>query len=172
MEQLDTRALRFMPCPERMCSIPLLSCLECRSMPCPALKAEHLEILSSSPFVNRIPVLKPRATESAMYVFRHSDGTLTDAPESFDPEKPSFEELADIDEILCISRVLVKQLRLVPKPREERAAIMKENTRPAEPMPDAPSEASAEAAAPEASDPAPAAAPAEEPTKRRTRSRA
>ena len=58
-----------------------------------------------------------------MYIFRMTSGELRDAPEDFSPDAPDFEQLADVEEVLVIGKVLVKQLRLVAKPREERDRI-------------------------------------------------
>ena len=48
-----------------------------------------------------------------MYIFRMTSGELRDAPEDFSPDAPDFEQLADVEEVLVIGKVLVKQLRLV-----------------------------------------------------------
>ena len=59
-----------------------------------------------------------------MYIFRMTSGELRDAPEDFSPDAPDFEQLADVEE------VLVKQLRLVAKPREERDRIREQLSTP------------------------------------------
>ena len=64
-----------------------------------------------------------------MHIFRMNDGSLREAPEGFRPESPDEEMLRDVAEVLCVGKILVKQLRLVPRPAEERAAIRAEQER-------------------------------------------
>lgn len=54
-----------------------------------------------------------------MYIFHCDDGTYCAAPESFSPEVPDFTLLEHVDEVLCISKVYVKQMKLVVKPKDE-----------------------------------------------------
>ena len=60
-----------------------------------------------------------------MYAFKYESGEVRMAPDTFDPDKPDFELLKDVSEVLCINRVLVKQMRLVVKPKEEIHEIRK-----------------------------------------------
>ena len=57
-------------------------------------------------------------------------GELRDAPEDFSPEDPDFKQMADVEEVLGIGKVLVKQLRRVAKPREERDRIREQLSTP------------------------------------------
>lgn len=68
-----------------------------------------------------------------MYIFRMTSGELRDAPEDFSPDAPDFDQLADVEEVLVIGKVLVKQLRLVAKPREERDRIREQLSTPEAP---------------------------------------
>jgi hypothetical protein len=54
-----------------------------------------------------------------MYIFRLDDGTFKEAPSTFSPENPDFTQLKNVSEVLCISKVLVKQMKLVVKAKEE-----------------------------------------------------
>jgi hypothetical protein len=63
-----------------------------------------------------------------MYVFKFSNGDLKEAPVDFNPDNPDFEQLKDVEEVLCISKILVKQMKLVVKSKEERDAIRKERS--------------------------------------------
>ena len=58
-----------------------------------------------------------------MYLYKNSDGSIVPAPADFSPESPDFEALAEVEEVLFVSKIYVKQLRLVVKPKEERDAI-------------------------------------------------
>lgn len=59
-----------------------------------------------------------------MYIFRTTDGCLRGAPAGFDPEKPDFTALQDVVEVLVVGKVLEKQLRLVPKAKQERNDLL------------------------------------------------
>ncbi len=50
-----------------------------------------------------------------MYLFRKKDGTLSPAPEGFDSKNPDWEVLHDVEEVLVISKVLVPEIKLVPR---------------------------------------------------------
>ncbi len=51
-----------------------------------------------------------------MYLFKNKDGSLVQAPESFDQQNPGWDELKDVEEVLFVSKVLIPQIKLVPKP--------------------------------------------------------
>ncbi len=51
-----------------------------------------------------------------MYLFKKKDGSLTQAPETFDQQNPGWKELEDVEEVLFVSKVLIPQIKLVPKP--------------------------------------------------------
>ncbi len=51
-----------------------------------------------------------------MYLFKKKDGSLTQAPETFDQNNPGWDELKDVEEVLLVSKVLIPQIKLVPKP--------------------------------------------------------
>ena len=115
-------------CKDKEYQKPLLSCLECRKFPCRSITKEHMQRLYDSVFVNKIiDGFKPRRTR--MYVFKHSNGDLKLAPKDFNPDKPDFNLLKDVDEVLCINKVLVKQMKLVVKAKEEREQIRETQTR-------------------------------------------
>ena len=108
-------------CPLKGHQRPLLACLACRHFPCRAMTEERLALLRTSPFVQldtKNSKLLPR--RHVMYIFRMTSGELRDAPEDFSPDAPDFEQLADVEEVLVIGKVLVKQLRLVAAPGRAR----------------------------------------------------
>ncbi len=53
-----------------------------------------------------------------MYLFRKKDGVLVEAPEDFDPKEPDWNQMQEVQEVLVISKVLVPQLKLVPKTQQ------------------------------------------------------
>ena len=59
-----------------------------------------------------------------MYIFKLSDGSLVESYQGLDPDKPDFSRLADVQEVLGVNKVLEKQIRLVPKPKEERSKLL------------------------------------------------
>ncbi len=50
-----------------------------------------------------------------MYLFKKTDGTLVEAPEDFDPKEPDWNRMQEVEEVLVIGKVLVPQMKLVPK---------------------------------------------------------
>ncbi len=50
-----------------------------------------------------------------MYLFRKKDGSLEEAPQDFDPKEPDWSRMQEVQEVLFISKILVPQLKLVPK---------------------------------------------------------
>jgi len=50
-----------------------------------------------------------------MYLFKKNDGSLVEAPEHFDPKEPDWNLMHEVEEVLVISKILVPQMKLVPK---------------------------------------------------------
>ncbi len=50
-----------------------------------------------------------------MYLFKKNDGSLVEAPEDFDPKEPDWNSMQEVEEVLVISKILVPQMKLVPK---------------------------------------------------------
>ena len=61
-----------------------------------------------------------------MKIARMTDGTLKEI--DIDVNDPKISDLEDVEEVYVISKVLVPQMKLVPKPKEEREAVKKENS--------------------------------------------
>ncbi len=70
-----------------------------------------------------------------MYILKKYDGTL-EIVEELDEKNPDQELLKNVEEVYPVTKVLVPQLRLVPKTKEERHKIKesleKEQTSPKE----------------------------------------
>lgn len=60
-----------------------------------------------------------------MQIAKMNDGTLKEV--DIDVNDPQIAELENVDEIYVISKILVPQMKLVPKPKEERESIKKQN---------------------------------------------
>ena len=58
-----------------------------------------------------------------MYLFRMKDGSIIPAPDDFSPASPDWEKMGDVQDVLYVNKIFEKQLRLVPRPVEERAQI-------------------------------------------------
>ena len=102
--------------------IPLLKCPSCRVFPCRGLTSQHMQLLHDSLFTEEI-FDGFSARSCKMYVFKLDDGSLKEAPKGFSVDKPDFNLLKNVDEVLCVSKVLVKQMRLVVKSKEEIAEV-------------------------------------------------
>lgn len=109
-------------CPDKGYQKPLLSCLACRRFPCTAISDERMTILKTSPFVH-LEFNGFISRRKKVILFHMSDGAYKEAPKDFDTEKPDMDKLVGVEEVLVIGKVLVKQVRLVPKPKEERDRI-------------------------------------------------
>lgn len=68
-----------------------------------------------------------------MYLFRMKNGSIIPAPEGFNPATPDWEKLEDVQDVLYVNKIFEKQLRLVPRPVEERTSI---RTKQKEALPD------------------------------------
>ena len=115
--------------PENYCYLtkyykPLLSCLKCKKYPCPGLSREKIQALENSPFVRVSEESKLFMRRKRMYIFKKEDGSLQEADPGFDLANPDFNRLLDVKEVLCVNKIFEKQLRLVAKSKEERAAIL------------------------------------------------
>lgn len=107
---------------------PLLGCPDCRHFPCRSLRAADLAALRNSDYTKEIITgLLPRREK--MFIFKDASGALRVAPAEFSPEKFDEKMLEDVEEVYCISKVLVKQTRLVVKDREERKQIREDSAR-------------------------------------------
>ena len=67
-----------------------------------------------------------------MFVFKKTNGSLEVAPASSSPDKFDAEMLAQVEEVLCVNKILVKQTRLVLKSPEDRANIRAKQAQPEE----------------------------------------
>lgn len=110
-------------CDKRGYQIPLLSCPSCKNFPCASIK-RHMETLKNSLFTSEetTGLIKRR---TRMYIFKMSDGALAMAPANFSPDNLAEGDLANVVEIYCVAKTLVKQTRLVVKPRGEIENIRK-----------------------------------------------
>lgn len=107
---------------------PLLGCPDCRHFPCRILTAADLAALRDSDYTREIiSGLLPRREK--MFIFKDVSGALRVAPAEFSPENFDEKMLEDVEEVYCISKVLVKQTRLVVKDKEERRQIREDAAR-------------------------------------------
>ena len=118
-------------CPDRGYQKPLLGCLTCRRFPCAAISKERMTLLKVSPFV-RLEFNGFTTRRKIVILFHMADGSYKEAPKGFDTEKPDLEQLEGVEEVLVVGKILMKQVRLVPKPKEERAKIRAELSEAAE----------------------------------------
>lgn len=112
-------------CDFRGYQIPLLSCLSCKRFPCPASSKYH-DLLEKSLFTEQL-VTGTVSRRVKMYIFKLNDGSLREASPAFDPDSFDDAVLSNVAEIYCVSKTLIKQTKLVVKPKEEIAAIRQKN---------------------------------------------
>lgn len=107
-------------CVHKEYQVPLLSCPGCKRFPCRGLSEEMAERLRTSKFTEQICTgLHHKRIIKMMYILRMESGELRLAPREFDSSKPDFSMLSDVQEVLCVNKVLVKQMRLVVKSQAE-----------------------------------------------------
>lgn len=107
-------------------NVAILNCFGCKYYPCEQFTPEVEKALIDSPFtaVAKGSHLRPRRVK--MFLFLMYDGTVAPAYEGFDLDNPDWEQLRDVQEVLQVSKAFTKQMKLVAKPKEERAAIREE----------------------------------------------
>lgn len=111
--------MTFVQCEDKK-QYPILRCVRCPSFPCKRIGKAELAELYASDRVEKAVQLIPRRAKR-MYVFKKEDGSLVEAPRGFNPDKPDFSMLENVCEVLVIGKVLVKQVKLVVKPKAEPA---------------------------------------------------
>lgn len=58
-----------------------------------------------------------------MFLFLKYDGSIELAPTGFELESPDWDQLREVQEVLQVGKAYTKQMKLVAKPKEERARI-------------------------------------------------
>lgn len=111
-------------CPDKKKYVAILNCLNCSDFPCEQCTDEMLEALRTSPFVRvdlNSSILRPRRVK--MFLFLNRDGSIEKAYDNFDLENPDWDLLQDVVEVLYVNKSYTKQMKLVAKPKEERAEV-------------------------------------------------
>ncbi|MDZ7759069.1 MAG: hypothetical protein U5L00_02270 [Desulfovermiculus sp.] len=104
---------------------PFLACPQCPKFPCPELSKTDLHMLAASPFLTRVVIGLHPQRRMKMYILKKMDGSLQ-MVEDLDEKNPNQELLKDVEEVYPITKVLVPQLKLVPKTKEERKQVKEE----------------------------------------------
>ncbi|MBS3779493.1 MAG: hypothetical protein KGY41_03800 [Desulfovermiculus sp.] len=112
-------------CPVFKRFTPFLACPQCPRFPCPELSKTDLHMLATSPFLTRVVVGLNLQRRMKMYILKKLDGSLH-MVEDLDEKNPDQDLLKDVEEVYPITKVLVPQLKLVPKTKEERKQVKEE----------------------------------------------
>ncbi|MFP4285728.1 MAG: hypothetical protein ACLFQG_09265 [Desulfovermiculus sp.] len=112
-------------CPVYKRYVPFLACPQCPKFPCPELSSTDLYMLSTSPFLTRVVVGFQSQRRQKMYILKKLDGSLQ-MVEDLDEKNPDQDLLKDVEEVYPVTKVLVPQLKLVPKTKEERKQVKEE----------------------------------------------
>ena len=86
----------------------------CTKFPCDLFTIEEIEKYIDQGFLEQIFAGFIIRREK-MYLFRKKDGSLVQAPDGFDQQNPGWDEMKDVEEVLVVSKVLVPQIKLVPR---------------------------------------------------------
>ncbi|MFP4085055.1 MAG: hypothetical protein ACLFP9_08680 [Desulfonatronovibrio sp.] len=91
----------------------------CKLFPCDLFTREEIEqYIEQGYIIETFAGFNTRRTK--MYLFRKKDGSLIPAPEDFDQQNPGWETMQDVEEVLYVSKILIPQIKLVPKPSAPR----------------------------------------------------
>lgn len=85
-----------------------------------------------------------------MYILKKYDGTL-EIVQDLDEKNPDQEFLKDVEEVYPVTKVLVPQLRLVPKTKEERSQVKERLEKQTSPREEAPENSGGKKATPKKS---------------------
>lgn len=95
----------------------LAKCGSCKHFPCEIINKSTAAATMQSPLM-QIAGGQFKRRMQRMHLFSYSDGTIVPAHAGFDPNNPDWEQLRDVNEVLCVNKVLVPQMKLVPKPKD------------------------------------------------------
>ena len=109
-------------CPIYKRYAPFLACPQCAKFPCPELSTTDLKMLAASPFLTRVVVGLIPQRSPRMYILKKLDGSLQ-MVDDLDEKNPDQEQLQDVEEVYPITKILIPQLKLVPKTKEERKQV-------------------------------------------------
>lgn len=103
--------------------VAMLNCLICKHYKCSQITQDVEKAFLDSPFteIAKGSELKPRRVK--MFLFLMYDDSIKQAYQGFDLDNPDWEQLRDVKEVLQVSKAFTKQMKLVVKPKEERAVI-------------------------------------------------
>lgn len=99
---------------------PLFVCLKCKFFPCCDLTGEQLQTLHDYPYSKEEHSLREAKTK--MYIIQRTTGGLEVADAGFDPRTSGLDGL---EKVYVVSKVLVKQTKLVAMTANEREQVKK-----------------------------------------------
>lgn len=103
-------------------TIPIRCIRTCKKFPCEEFSDSELhEIYNSEMFTPTIVGFKKRSIPLT-YLFKYKDGTVKEAYQGFDKNNPEWSKMEGVEEVFPVRQVLVPQMKLVPKPKEQVAA--------------------------------------------------
>ncbi|WP_034623110.1 hypothetical protein [Desulfovermiculus halophilus] len=123
-------------CPVYNRYAPFLACPRCPRFPCPELSATDRRMLFTSPFLTRVVIGLHPQRRKKMYILKKLDGSLH-MVDDLDEKNPDQDLLKDVEEVYPVTKVLVPQLKLVPKTKEERRQIKQDLDNAREDAPEA-----------------------------------
>ena len=115
---------RTFRCPKLKQYKTFLSCPDCEHFPCEFLDGQDMEMLVSSPFLNKtVTGLKITRRKYMDYIGKTKEGELEFLSQDFDPANPDFDLITRYEEIYPVSKVYVPQVKLVTKTKPEREQV-------------------------------------------------
>lgn len=101
----------------------------CEKFPCELFTREEIDLYIEQGYLTET-IVGFKTRRESMYLFKKKDGSLVQAPDTFDQQNPGWEEMQDVDEVLYVSKVLIPQIKLVPKPGKNQKSEEKTETSP------------------------------------------
>lgn len=117
----------FVACRKHKGRRPFMHCPQCGDYPCRQLTAQDLLALEQSPLMTR-QIVGLREEKRTVILIKKKDGTIVES--NLDIQHPTLEEILDVAEVYVVKTVLVPDVVLRPKPKEEREKIVAEARAP------------------------------------------
>ena len=102
---------------------PFMHCPLCDRYPCRQLTEQDLAALEQSPLMTR-QIVGLREEKRTVILIKKKDGTIVES--DLDIQQPTLEQILDVVEVYVVKTVLVPDVVLRPKPKDEREKIVAE----------------------------------------------
>ena len=113
----------FVACRVHGARRPFMHCPLCDRYPCRQLTEQDLAALEQSPLMTR-QIVGLREEKRTVILIKKKDGSIVES--DLDIQQPTLEQILDVVEVYVVKTVLVPDVVLRPKPKDEREKIVAE----------------------------------------------